>query len=89
MKREKEAGVVWPRKQGWGKSGKYSPAQVAVHGFHIIVLAARKGAQLVEGHSWGERSHTACSHNTHPKLPGPTKVSTRELLGVRGGLAGV
>lgn len=57
-KRENKAGMAWTRKQGWGNSGKYSPAQVAIHGFHIIVLAACKGAQLVEGHSWGERKVT-------------------------------
>ena len=40
------------------RAAKYSPAQVAIHGFHIIVLAACKGAQLVEGHSWRERGVT-------------------------------
>lgn len=39
-------------------ASRHSPAQVAVHGFHVIVLAARKGTQLVEGHSCRERQVT-------------------------------
>lgn len=47
---------VGARAQGWGEpSTPFSPAQVAVHGFHAVVLAAGKRAQLVEGHSWRER----------------------------------
>lgn len=37
--------------QGWERAGKHLPAQVAIHGFHIVILAACKGAQLVEWHS--------------------------------------
>ena len=41
--------------QGWEGAGKHLPAQVAIHGFYIVILAACKGAQLVEGHSWSQR----------------------------------
>lgn len=59
-----------------------SPAQVAVHGLHAVVLAARQGAQLVEWHSWGERCRSAWSRHAHPK-PG-----IEGLVGRRAGSAG-
>lgn len=69
------------------RAGKYSPAQVAIHGFHIIVLAAGKCAQLVEGHSWRGRKVTQSvaiilteSCKTQPTL------SIRELMGRTVGL---
>jgi hypothetical protein len=41
------------------RPAKYSPSQVAIHGFHVVILAACKGAQLVEGHSWREKEFNA------------------------------
>lgn len=65
-----------------GDGGRGSPAQVAVHGLHAVVLAARQRAQLVEWHSWGERRHSAWSRRAHPK------PSIEGLVGRRAGSAG-
>lgn len=48
----------WPNTSQPGDSSRHSPAQVAVHGLHVVVLAARERAQLVEGHSCGETEVT-------------------------------
>lgn len=77
-------------------AGQHSPAQVAIHGFHIVILAARKGAQLVEGHSWSQRqfmqlkstipSHgcQAQSTNTkHQRTPGEKARSSRQPWNLR------
>lgn len=45
-------------------AGECSPAEVAVHSFHAVVLAARERAQLVEGHSWRERDVTRSADTT-------------------------
>ena len=62
-------------------AAKYSPAQVAIHGFHIIVLAACKGAQLVEGHSWRERGVTQSVATTLTEsCQAQPMLSIRELM---------
>lgn len=49
-----KGGEAKQQRLGHEARGQYSPAQVAVHGLHIVVLATCERAQLVEGHPWRE-----------------------------------
>lgn len=68
---------------------KYSPAQVAIHGFHIIVLAACKGAQLVE-RAFLERKEVTQSVATTltESCQAQPMLSIRELMWENSGSAG-
>lgn len=78
----------WADVKAMEKTG-ISPAQVAIHGFHIIVLAACKGLSWLKGiPAERKRSHTVCGHNTHRKLPGPTHAKHQRTHVENSGSAG-